>query len=365
MIIKHSKSMAPASALLLTLSLCGGALASDDAWYVGGGIGRSQLEPDPNGTQSVVSESGSAGFKVYVGKDIGERFGVEGYYANLGQAEISPQGEIGYQLFGVSGLYRLYDNRDEEGQGLSVFASAGPGVMKNDAKVVTYERKNDAHFHYGLGAEYGLSNGLAARAEVELYDKDASLLSLSIAKRFGAGEEEAPYPVAKPENAQRDSDNDGVPDAIDQCEGTPEGVLVDAIGCPLPPKAKVAEKPKEKPEAKSMAPVYLARVYFALDSSYLKKAARVILDKVVVILKQNPNINLSLHGHTDSIESEKYNMWLSERRAKRVYDYMVGQGVERSRLSTQWFGESRPVATNETAAGRQKNRRTEFVIVKK
>ena len=88
-----------------------------------------------------------------------------------------------------------------------------------------------------------------------------------------------------------------------------------------------------------------------------------ILDEAVDTLKRNPNVRVEVDGHTDSVGSDAYNQKLSERRAKGVYDYLAEHGVASSQLDgPKGFGESQPIDTNDTAAGRQRNRRTELKV---
>lgn len=88
-----------------------------------------------------------------------------------------------------------------------------------------------------------------------------------------------------------------------------------------------------------------------------------ILDEAVDTLKRYPNVHVSVDGYTDSVGTEAYNQKLSERRAKGVYDYLTSHGVEASRLDgPKGFGESNPIDTNKTSAGRQRNRRVELKV---
>ena len=80
-------------------------------------------------------------------------------------------------------------------------------------------------------------------------------------------------------------------------------------------------------------------------------------------LKRYPNIHVEVDGHTDSKGSDAYNLRLSDRRAKGVYEYLTAHGVDAARLDgPKGFGESQPIDTNDTAAGRQRNRRTELKV---
>jgi OOP family OmpA-OmpF porin len=88
-----------------------------------------------------------------------------------------------------------------------------------------------------------------------------------------------------------------------------------------------------------------------------------ILDEAIDTLKRNPSIRVEVDGHTDSKGTDAYNQKLSERRAKGVYDYLTAHGVEAARLDgPKGFGESQPIDTNDTAEGRQRNRRTELKV---
>lgn len=107
----------------------------------------------------------------------------------------------------------------------------------------------------------------------------------------------------------------------------------------------------------------LRNIFFAFDSYILKQESKTELNKIIDFMKMNPNIKIEISGHTDSIASNTYNKVLSENRAKSVVQYLINHGINKTRLVAKGFGESRPVATNETIAGRAKNRRTEMKIL--
>jgi outer membrane protein OmpA-like peptidoglycan-associated protein len=108
--------------------------------------------------------------------------------------------------------------------------------------------------------------------------------------------------------------------------------------------------------------VNLSDVLFDFDSANLKPGAREKVTRVASILKSHPDLKIEVEGHTDSVGSDGYNLRLSERRAESVRTSMVQQGVNRDVVGTAGFGESKPVATNGTAVGRQQNRRVEIVV---
>ncbi|WP_374459814.1 OmpA family protein [Chryseobacterium taeanense] len=103
-------------------------------------------------------------------------------------------------------------------------------------------------------------------------------------------------------------------------------------------------------------------VNFDFDSSALTGAAQNNLDKLAQVLINNPDTNINIYGHTDSKGSDSYNMSLSERRANSVKSYLIGKGIASGRMFAKGEGESMPIATNDTDAGRAKNRRVEFAI---
>jgi OOP family OmpA-OmpF porin len=155
-----------------------------------------------------------------------------------------------------------------------------------------------------------------------------------------APEAEAAPPAAGP----TDGDGDGVLDADDKCPDSKPGEVVGPDGCP---QAVVID---------------LRGVNFAFDKSDLTPESIAILDQAVDVLNRYPAMKVEVAGHTDWIGTDAYNQGLSERRAKVVYEYLTGKGVDASRLSgPNGYGEGRPIDTNDTADGRARNRRTELV----
>jgi len=106
----------------------------------------------------------------------------------------------------------------------------------------------------------------------------------------------------------------------------------------------------------------LGDTLFATGKSELKSGATVNLDRLTAFMNEYPQRTASIEGYTDSMGSDEMNQSLSQRRADAVKGYLVGQGVSATRLSASGRGENSPVADNESAAGRQQNRRVEVVI---
>ncbi len=148
-------------------------------------------------------------------------------------------------------------------------------------------------------------------------------------------------------NGCPDGDGDGVLDAEDKCPET-KGPASNN-GCP-----EITEEDKETLDLAVQA------VQFQTGRAELKANSTGILDQIVDILSRYPDYKCSINGHTDSIGSSKTNQRLSEQRAKACYDYLVGKGIDASRLSYTGYGETQPIANNKYKAGRDQNRRVEF-----
>lgn len=185
-----------------------------------------------------------------------------------------------------------------------------------------------------------------------------------------------------------DADGDGIPDISDKCPNDPEDFdkIDDFDGCPEDdadeddiPDAKDA-CPKEPGEASDVAekngcPQFIRRisgsseieilkqVQFATGSATILPTSYPILDEVYRLLDVNEEITLlSIEGHTDDRGSDELNDKLSKDRAASCMNYLVQKGIEPGRLTSDGFGERKPLADNNTAEGRQKNRRVEFHI---
>lgn len=141
-----------------------------------------------------------------------------------------------------------------------------------------------------------------------------------------------------------DKDNDTVADAIDQCPTTASGSPVDNTGC-------------------SLFKGNIEAVEFAPGDHRLNENSRTSLAELVDLFNQHPQVVVQLGGHTDNRGAARDNLALSKRRVMSVVKYLVANGVEGERLKPYGFGESRPVMSNATVAGRAQNRRIEMSVV--
>lgn len=124
-----------------------------------------------------------------------------------------------------------------------------------------------------------------------------------------------------------------------------------------------AEASSTKKSLDVLTVTFKSDYFFAVNSSSLLPGAYDELERVARVLNQYPETNIRIGGHTDSTGSEAANQRLSERRAESVKNALVGMGVNPARLTTIGYGESKPIASNNTEAGRQQNRRVEIRIV--
>ena len=108
--------------------------------------------------------------------------------------------------------------------------------------------------------------------------------------------------------------------------------------------------------------VVLKNVFFDTDQYDLKPKSQTELNKLIMLLNQNPKLQITIEGHTDNVGNESHNQELSQQRAKAVYDYLVSHNVNEQRLAYKGFGETNPIADNNSEKGKAKNRRTAFRV---
>ena len=177
-----------------------------------------------------------------------------------------------------------------------------------------------------------------------------------------------------------DTDGDGVADYLDKCPDTPTGVAVDSVGCPIDTDGdgvpdhldkcpEVAGVPENNgcpivitEAAKKAFQRAMKGIQFQSGKDVILKKSYGVLDEVAKVLKDNPDYNVEINGHTDNVGKPASNMTLSEKRAQSVRRYLEGKGIDGSRMKAQGFGDTKPIDSNKTASGRANNRRVEFVV---
>ncbi|TSJ41328.1 OmpA family protein [Fluviicola chungangensis] len=233
---------------------------------------------------------------------------------------------------------------------------------------------------------------------------DAYLINLSLGVQYNFGRKEHADWVVIPENneeiqnlrkrvekleeMQRDDDNDGVANWLDQEPETPAGTLVDTKGRTLAPRDSDGDNipddlddcPFEKGSAAmkgcpersgSMAPnsskevitmIEESEVKFETDKADLSPSFQQLLKAIAKVMKDNPSYKLHIMGHADDRASEEYNMNLSRERANAARTYLIEQGVSGDRLTTEGFGETKLKNPLRTVEARAENRRVEFDV---
>jgi OOP family OmpA-OmpF porin len=173
-----------------------------------------------------------------------------------------------------------------------------------------------------------------------------------------------------------DRDNDSIPDMSDLCpdkkgpastKGCPDtdldGVHDGIDRCPtIAGPASNSGCPEIKKETQQLFQKALQGIQFETGKAVIKPVSYPILDAVVKVMNENPSYKLTIGGHTDNVGDDQMNMTLSQNRAESVAKYLISKGVSPVRVSATGYGESRPVDTNTTKAGKARNRRVELGV---
>jgi len=419
--------------------MCAPAVGSDfqGRWYFGLGGGMSQLEPDTDDSQYALDDTEDTSVRLVLGRDLTNRLSAEVYLADLGEVTFTPKAgavnpvadpSVGYQVGGAHLLFYYYNSDGDDGRhyrdSFAAYFKLGAGTMENDSNV-EYQRIDDLHLSFGLGAEGLIANGFSWRADFEMYDEDASQFSVSLVKRFGhtavaaapvaavATEvaEVAEEPVDPVLEADRKLDTMMKEQTADKTmtmasEEVPallgEPVVSDAPAVVAPVIAN-ADTDTMMAESETVAETVVATsndsdqdgvldaddrcpgtenglavdergcafsgivegLYFDRGSDELNSSAKSILDNVVLELRRFPTVVLEVQAHTDNRGKATDNLALSQRRAESVANYMVDRGISGNRIRARGFGESRPAFANATEEGRMRNRRVVFQTVEK
>lgn len=285
-------------------------------------------------------------------------FGIEGAYSST-SAENSANESFDLDAFQLDGLYNIPSMG-----ALRPYLAAGVGELSTDANG---DKDTDKFVNFGGGVRYALSEAADLRADLRFLDASDTNMNDVVATLSLAFGLSGAKSMADP-----DMDGDGVPDSLDQCPGTPAGVGVDSAGCALDDDrdgvadfedACLDTAPGLKVDASGCPMMESEVVTFNLDVEFETDSARIrsgftrdIAD-LADFMATYPNTMVALGGHTDSVGSAEYNQALSQKRADAVKRALIVRGVQNDRITATGFGESRPIADNMTAEGREQNRR--------
>lgn len=369
-------------------------------------------------TQQTIYLNPSAGFQLFDDKrDLSEtatygigvefrflpRWAVEAVYARGDADRKYTPGSSDFDEYRIDGIYYFADQQQAWNPYLSL--GAGHAEFGGSAPPFTPGTDHDeTRVNVGAGVRYNVSDSIALRGDLrEFHGIDEStfdtVASLGISFAFNRT-------VGTP--APQDSDNDGVMDPRDQCQDTPMGVSVDNRGCesdadndgvadsrdqcPNTPAGAqvnsrgceadsdndgVVNSRDECPNTAAGAKVDSTgcegttetvetielSVQFPNNSSVIGDRFDSEIRRVAEFMEQYPETTVEIAGHSDSRGDADYNQFLSQRRAEAVANRLTGAlGIDEDRVSAVGYGESQPVASNETEAGRAENRRVEARI---
>ncbi|HHG83776.1 MAG TPA: OmpA family protein [Bacteroidetes bacterium] len=240
-----------------------------------------------------------------------------------------------------------------------VYKFANGYILKEDATIAPflYAGINGMKSDPGYGADIPLGGGINFRFD-DLFSmqwrttfkpttrKEFNMIQHSIGFVWHLGKKEEKEVV----EIAPDRDKDGVADIDDRCPDVPG--IQGNNGCP--------EIDNETREVLSAA---LTGIQFQTSKDLLKAESRPILDRVVSLMQKHPEYHLFIEGHTDSSGDDGMNLDLSKRRAKTAMQYLIDHGISADRLQSEGYGETQPIADNNTKEGRARNRRVAFKIL--
>ena len=295
------------------------------------------------------------------------------------------------------------------------FLLAGYGLLAVRSSVALYGDDTDPAFHYGGGVKFNIWRWVSARVEArQIVSASEALedsgtfhyqvlggLSFVLNRRLPKVPPEPPTPDDPdrdhdgllnevdqcPDDAGvaptgcPDSDGDGFIDQVDAC---PEVPGVEPDGCPMKDtdEDKIADLtddcvfqpetynnnedddgcPDDLPPKLVQLTKDLRGIEFEFGKDTIRSVSMPVLDEAVAAMKEFPMVKVRIVGHTDNIGKPEANLDLSKRRAAAVKSYLVERGIEADRIETDGKGDTDPIATNDTEAGRAQNRRIEFVV---
>lgn len=315
--------------------------AEPSHWYIGGNYGRTLESIDDGeiansiiggGLTDIEDEDSDRGYKFFVGYQFNHHVAIEAGYADLGDFGVrvarAPDagtltGDTSYKGYNldVVGTWPLSDRWSAFGRVGAFRYETEENFVGTESLAASLSRDDsDTGYKFGAGLEYSFTERLSARIEAERYriedilgdNGSVNLYSVGLVYRFG----DRAAPAAKQEEpivAQQD---------------------------------------------------YCSKfdVHFEINRAEIPRADSERLNAAGAFMQRYPDTKAIIEGHTDNVGSEESNMQLSQRRADSVLQYLAGQQIDASRISTVARGEAQPIATNDTEAGKRENRRINTTI---
>ena len=235
---------------------------------------------------------------------------------------------------------------------VSLYALAGIGYEEFSNE--NFNNEDSAFGNYGFGLKYNITDNFALKTDlrhtIETDHGDNNMLyNLGFAYSFGEKQKAAPMKeemitlITQQETVPypKDSDNDGVIDSKDACPDTPAGLVVDAQGCTV---------------------LVDLDINFDVDSANIKDTYSDKIVKFAELLNKDTKLKANIEAHTDSDGSESYNQKLSQKRAESTVEALKNLKVDENRLTATGYGETKPIASNDTAEGKAQNRRVHATL---
>lgn len=311
-------------------------------WYIGGNYGATKESVDNGeiantiiggGLTSIDDDESDRGYKLFAGYQFNRYFAMEAGYVDLGDFNMEVERAPGTGMLNGETSYKGY-NLDVVGTlpltpRLSAFGRVGAFRYETEENFIgtgslaaaMSRDESDTGYKFGAGLEYSFTERLSARIEAERYriedmlgdNGSVNLYSVGLVYRFGDRPTPPPPPREDPVVAQQD---------------------------------------------------YCSKldVHFEINRADIPRAESERLNAAGDFLKKYPDTKAVIQGHTDDVGSDQANMQLSQRRADNVLQYLVGQQIDASRISTVARGEEDPVASNDTDSGKRENRRINTTI---
>lgn len=309
-------------------------------------------------------------YSLRFGSNITPNWGFEGSYYYGASENKALAGNPDVDLYGY-GLEVLY-NFMPEGKLVPFVAAGGGGTLLHQTG--GGGKNNRAMLDYGAGLKYFLTENIALRADVRhvipLNESNDNLL-YTVGVNFFFGGEKKAAPVVQTARAAEPAAAPVVeppppPPAPEPVPPPPPPPVPEPVSPPPPPPPPPVVQ-KAAPQAKSAMETAIVEkgrvtlnVEFDFGKATIRKGEQADIGELAAVMKKNPDLKILIEGHTDNVGNAKYNEKLSLQRANAVKKNLTDKyGIEASRLGAKGFGMTKPIASNSTKEGRQKNRRVE------
>lgn len=332
--MKHTKVLALSAAIAAVMSV--GAQAHDHKFEVRADVGRIFFD-------EALDDSNTWGLGF--GYVINQNWTLEAVASKYDTETDVGNVDVDGTQYRVDALYNI--NTESEWKPYVAF---GVGDQEREWNAADPSSENDTLINLGAGVKRSLGGNWEFRTDVRAFnslDNEYTDLAVNAGIAYLFGGSPAPVkaaPVAAPAPAKEvDSDGDGVFDSKDQCPDTAKQYKVDAVGCPMELTEKVSIE---------------LNITFDSAKSVVKDAYLPEVQKLATFMNQYANTVVTVEGHTDSQGADAYNQKLSQSRADAVKAVLITKfGIAADRVNAIGYGEAKPIADNNTAEGRETNRR--------